>query len=211
VIDFQYCERMSWLFNAQPFNILSNMLFLALAAWIWRWPSARFHRFGLILIALASMLWHSVSTPWALALDIVAIALWFGLYACDYWRIQRVDASVLSGVFVGLLVLSASLGFALKPSLPMMSGAFIPYGLVLLALCMTKPDMRLVGIASLLALLFAIVMREADLALCTLNPYGTHFLWHLGAGLSLLAPLIALERQCDAKNAGAPDPTYMAR
>ena len=91
-----------------------------------------------------------------------------------------------------------SLAFALvlRPWLPYMSGAFIPYLVICLYLAITLKKnnfQRFAYAYGSLLMGVAIIFRESDWSFCHIFPVGTHFLWHICAGLSLFPLLTHLK------------------
>lgn len=194
-IYFTYCEAWTFLGIQQPLNVFSNVIFLALAFWIWNHPSAKLHRYGLLLITLGSVMWHSTSYQWALWMDISGISVWALLFSWDAARVTHHSPLKYCGVTLGVLVLSGALGRGLEGLLPMMSGAFLPFVGIAIAVSLLAPSQkfRKLWLYSATFMGIAIIMREIDLMMCGILPTGTHFLWHIGAGLSLIAPIMTLK------------------
>ena len=199
-MNFLYCDASTWLGISQPWNVFSNILFVFLSLFVWSSPLARRHRYGLLLIAFGSALWHSTGLHWALWIDIGAIVVWAVLYALD---IKDHIPQSRTKIFISLLILLlTSIVFAviLKPLTPMLSGAFIPYALLLLAMAFKSNKHRSVFLISSFAMLTAIVMREIDMIACDTMTMGTHWLWHTLAAVSLIAPTslsVNLKNDCD--------------
>ncbi len=191
-LHFTYCDTHLWWGIHQPTNVLSNLVFILLAIWVWQQPSARWHRFGLLAIAAGSVVWHHTALSWALWLDIGTIALWAFLFAVDTARVTQRPAWIFLLSAAGALMVSAAAGRLLAGPLPLLSGAFIPFAALLLSGALSsrlRPPVRRTFLFSLAMILLAMVMREIDLLGCSEGAIGTHWLWHTAAGLSLLAPI----------------------
>jgi hypothetical protein len=189
---FLYCE------SPQFLNAISNIVFITLAAWFWNNPSAIYHRYGLLLIAVTSMVWHVTEQQWALWLDSSAIAIWALLYAIDAARVFRKPTVLLFCTMLLSLIIFALLAKILSPIFPMFSGAFLPFALLGVFLSImpkfsTLP--RQYWLSSSIFAITAIILRESDLPLCTHITIGTHWLWHIFAGCTLLAPIATLKRK----------------
>ncbi|MCH9663039.1 MAG: hypothetical protein K0U66_05215, partial [Gammaproteobacteria bacterium] len=196
--EFIYCEAITPQGAVQVWNMASNAVFIALAAYVWRRHEHTTHRYGLPLIACGSISWHASQSQWALALDISAIIVWAALYTLDLARQHQRPVAGLLAQLSMWLVASVATGLALAQPLPLLSGAFIPYAAAMLAMPFIKscpPARRMDCVFSGTAMTLAIIAREADLAACPYIPIGTHWLWHLLTGLSLLAPIRFLSRR----------------
>ena len=193
--EFLYCDGSHWLGVHQSWNVLSNAGFFVLAWLVWREPSARWHRFGLVGIGVASSLWHGSAYFWALLLDITAIIAWAGLFIYDAARFYVFSLRVAYGgllVFVGVSGVSA---YLLADVFPLLSGAFVPYGVALLvapyALNLSVRQRAYCWFGAV-GLSLAIVAREVDLSVCEAMPMGTHVLWHLVIAAVISIPIVIL-------------------
>ncbi|MBX7146024.1 MAG: hypothetical protein K1X44_01805 [Alphaproteobacteria bacterium] len=191
--NFTYCESINVLGFLQPFNILSSLIFFILAIWIWRDPSASFHRWGLLAISLGSVLWHATPISWTLILDISAIGLWLLLYLTNGCKKLKLPLLPILSLGIISLLICGILGQIFISWLPMMSGAFIPP--VIITLILALQQKKLSWIYTALSMTLAIIARELDLTLCPWIPIGTHFLWHIGTGLSLIVPISILKNR----------------
>ena len=193
--DFAYCESAAGWIVSQPLNAASNLVFVALAWWTWNDPAARLHRFGLLAVALGSLVWHTAMQPWALILDVGAIVLWAALWALDWSRAVDVPWRRRAPWATLYLCVCVAVGWALLPVMPMWSAVFVPYAVgctVLARSESTLPALRGWWALSAIAMAAAMFFRENDLRLCADVPVGVHWLWHLLTGISLLGPIRAL-------------------
>ena len=190
---------MPW--GLQPWNVASNFIFLLLAITSWRSPPCRYSRYGFIVLALGSTIWHTFLTRWALWCDLIGIIAWITMYFCDVSRIKNI--SIFRGVAFSILYLITLnvCAYTLRPLLPKFSGAFIPQiTLMLIAACIRKfsSTVRRLFILGALFMAIGIFMREQDLLLCNEFTMGTHWLWHICVGLSL-APFIYALKEIELK------------
>jgi hypothetical protein len=197
-----YCERLGPGFGAEPLNAASNLAFLVAAAFLWRR-----HRVLAALLAgigIGSFLFHTTATGWARALDIAGIGLFeftlVGLYlrnVIGWGRGPTAWALVLLGASVGAARLAPEM---LNGSLSYVPVLAVTFGMGWddLRARRTHPRALLVA-AAIFA--FALFLRSADMAVCDGFPWGTHFLWHVGA--AAVAGLAGLAYAENAKGRGA--------
>jgi hypothetical protein len=206
-----YCERTGPAWDAEPLNAVTNLAFLAAAAWLWR----RHGRAGadlravaalLALIGLCSLAFHTLATAWAGLADTLAIGVWIWFY------LQRLlvrgagwGNAVAVMAVAGWVLASRFAEAALPPGLWNGSVAYLPAALTLLAATGWIATARPAALApfALATGTFAvsITLRSLDMALCEAWPAGTHFVWHclnavvlasLGAGLARLGDGVRL-------------------
>ena len=203
----EYCERLLPGWWAEPLNALSNLAFWLAAFLVWRLgrsafaaPNASRHSdihalvIMMMLIGAGSLLFHTVATAWAKALDVLFIAVYLHFYLAVYahralgLRWQRawigIPAFALLNLVFALLwqSLFALAGGALLADVEAVSryaGAWS----VLLLLVVHSFLKRLPSAAPLAiaAACFApsLVLRQLDLPLCDAWPWGTHVAWHV--------------------------------
>ena len=195
-LDFYYCEASYWFGFAQAWNVSSNLIFVLAALLLWREPTAQLQRFGLLTIAGMSMLWHGSAHKWALFLDILAIVFWAVLFCLDGLRVYRLPHRYALGICAAAAVLALASAWALRPVLPLLSGAFVPLAVVVMVVAVVcRPLPRRCRYGCLCAggcLGLAIVLRELDLEVCSAVVFGTHGFWHLLAGVSLFILALCL-------------------
>ncbi|HUG19811.1 MAG TPA: ceramidase domain-containing protein [Planctomycetaceae bacterium] len=199
-----YCERTGPGLWNEPFNATSNLMFFLVAWLVWK----RAKKSGtvsrsiplLILLTIAigvgSILFHTLATRWAMALDVVPILLlklaFLWTYGRDvlHWKLRTV-----ASIGIGLLIVSLiglQYKHLLNGSLLYLPGALLLVGMgaVHLQRNFAEPWSLLVGSGWMLA---AIVFRTSDHSLCAISMgHGTHFLWHLSSGCVIYYTLICL-------------------
>lgn len=192
-----YCERAgSAGLLAEPINLLTNAAFLIAALLAARRlaavPDANLRNswdLGLLVLLLAaigvgSALWHSIASGWAMLADVIPITLFINLYLLSFgWRVLRLRALALAGLWLGYQVLSLGLVALAGPALLNGSVAYLPALAFLIGFwwVLRRRADRLAPtvLAACLLFLGSLSFRTLDLALCGVLPIGLHFLWHL--------------------------------
>lgn len=188
-----YCERLGpgpW---SEPLNVVSNVGFFWFA---WKLgaqgaataaglaPRMRLLALLIALVGTASVLFHSVATRWANILDVAAICLFNFVYLVIFLRvIAHWPRRAAVAAAAGFLLCDRAVA-ALLPAGMLNGSAFYVPALVALA-ALTAHALRVAPVAGRMmraaSLLFvlALAARSADLGLCAVWPWGTHFVWHL--------------------------------
>ncbi len=190
-----YCERLGPGLWAEPWNAVTNLAFLVVAAWAWRrvagLPKARVLAAVLGLIGLGSGLFHTVAEAWAGLADVVPILGFVLLYVYaahrDVWGQARALSLALTAASLPAMV-------ALAQVLPFRealggSTTYVPVPLLVLlhaGLLARRAPATARGLALGAGLLcLSIGFRALDGPLCAAIPRGTHFLWHVCNALML--------------------------
>ncbi|KAA3651659.1 MAG: hypothetical protein DWQ11_13590 [Proteobacteria bacterium] len=196
-----YCERTDAGLWAEPVNALTNLAFIAGAAWLLRRMDRRTPAdlrtlaWLMGLVGAGSGVFHTVAQAWAAVLDVAFIALFVVLFLQRALvRLAGWRASAASGAVLGVLIVSAMIAITLKA--PALNGSELYLGpwLALIGLsriCPPSPARRWLTAA---AVLFGVSMllRSTDLAVCEAFPLGTHFGWHVNNALVLWCGMRAL-------------------
>jgi hypothetical protein len=200
---YEYCERHGSGPFEEPFNTLSNLVFIWAAVEAWnlagrhrvRTPEMHLLIFLAATVGIGSAIWHVFATPWASLMDLIPILLF---QLCFLWlylrRCAGTKAMTATGLVLGYLVISLLM---LKvPRYLNGSILYAPTMIVLLGLAVyhytsRQPDRRLLG---LVAIFFtaAITFRSLDFVACAWVPIGTHFLWHLFNGIVFYCAMRAI-------------------
>lgn len=195
-----YCERTDAGLWAEPVNALTNLAFIAAAAWLLRRMD---HRTPADLRALAwliglvgagSGVFHTVAQAWAAVLDVVFIALFVVVFLQRALvRLAGWPARTASAAVLGVLLVSAALAVTVKT--PALNGSELYLGpwLALIGLglaCPVPPARRWLIAAALFGI--SMLLRSIDLAVCEAFPLGTHFGWHVNNALVLWCGMRAL-------------------
>lgn len=187
-----YCERTGPEFWSEPVNAITNFAFIISALFIAkliRDQVRQGHRdiatwllCALIFaIGIGSWLFHTHATYWALASDIIPIAIFILLYT--WYALRRFAGAPVLVCAIGVLIV---LGIARAvPALTGFQGG--SYVAALLAMLVIGGYLHFVrshigGTALLLAaavFFVSLTLRTIDLPLCGQFPLGTHFLWHV--------------------------------
>ena len=199
----EYCERHGSGLFGEPFNTISNLVFIWAAVEAWN-LAGRYRvrtRDTSLLIFLAatvgvgSAIWHMFATPWAKFMDLIPILLF---QLCFLWLYLRTCAGAKATVASGLVCVYLAISILMLQVPPYLNGSILyaPTALVLLGLAVfhyatRKPDRCLMG---LVAILFsaAITFRSIDSITCAWVPCGTHFLWHVFNGALTYCALRAI-------------------
>jgi hypothetical protein len=203
----EYCERHGMGLFQEPFNTISNLVFIWAAVEAWNLAGRNRVRSGdlRLLIALSAIVglgsaaWHMLATPWAKIADLIPILLfqlcflWLYLRTCVEMKAVAAAATLFGYFVVSILMMRVP---------PYLNGSILYAPTILTMLCLAvyhyktrQPDHWLLGIIAILFCL-ALTFRTIDLAACAWVSFGTHFLWHLfnGAVFYLAMRAIILKR-----------------
>src|SRR3989344_3351689 len=193
-----YCETPAFItgFPAEPINTYSNLIIIAfglLALFIVHRKSVRtpdLYALGIFLLAtgIGSLLWHSLRSSWALALDVLPGIIFLILFVYGWSRrlfgvIQ--STLVVLGFFISIgltsvLVVSFTVTDQLVPFFAGPVLISILFGLWLGALSWKRWGMVTWFVfGGIFSALIAFVFRTIDLSTCSTISFGTHFLWHV--------------------------------
>jgi len=197
-----YCERLTAGLWDEPLNAISNIAFAAAAVALFR-LHARLRERGDRLsvdiralpwlvfgVALCSLAFHTLAIRWVGWLDSLSILLYCAVSVYSFLRhATGVGASAAAGAGVAFALASFGASRVAPPGTLNGSLAYLPNLLTLLAVTAflgVRGAKAFRGFA-LASFLFgiALMLRTMDLAWCPMLPIGTHFLWHLLAGLLL--------------------------
>lgn len=184
-----YCERLGPGYWAEPVNALTNLAFLLAAAVMWRrvlgFPLARAMVLVLAAIGIGSYLFHTHANRLTGVMDVVPIAGFILLYVFaasrDLLGMKPWQAGVSVVAFLPYAALTVPL-WAMLPGLGSSAGyAPVPVLMLLYAgLLRRSAPGTARGLAVGAALLvLSLSFRTLDGPLCTVNPLGLHFVWHL--------------------------------
>jgi hypothetical protein len=188
-----YCERQGPGLFAEPLNALSNLAFFY-GAWrlraiaVARTPRQalriRWLSGLLALVGVGSAAFHTLATRWASILDVAFIGLfnlaYLAMFLADVvgWPRGRIVAALL-----GFVLLDRTVAAVLPEGFLNGSGMYLPALAVLLAITAhawrLRPDAGRAMAAAATVFVVALGARTVDRAICTIWPWGTHFLWHL--------------------------------
>ena len=103
-----YCERPGPGVWAEPVNAITNIAFIVAGAILWRrtrgLPEGRALSVILILIGLASGLFHTIAQGWTAALDSLSILVFSLFYIFlanrDFWRLSPLVSALGSAAYI---------------------------------------------------------------------------------------------------------------
>lgn len=191
-----YCERVGLGLFAEPLNVGASILLVLAGHWLWRSlaDQPRYNRLATLVALVGATsailhLWPNRFTSALLLASIAGFAL-LCLYRVnvDLLGLSRRLSLVATGVFLPFLVgafplMTLSTGalgtLALAPFPVLMLGyaaVFRPH----------SPDLARAFLMLALLLAVALGLRAADGAMCSRWPQGTHFLYILIGGLTLV-------------------------
>lgn len=191
----QYCERKDVSLFAEPLGLFSNLAFFFAAAGVYflgrtATDGGTRRRLSILsaeacTVGVGSSLYHAWPNLLTMAADVLPILLFFSTFGFFYFQtlgteegswLERALLTLLFLVLPGLVALR--LGFSAY-----LSGSEYYLGLAPAFLYLAAAERRRLRavILFLASLTFAIALiaRSIDNPLCTVFPYGTHFLWHL--------------------------------
>lgn len=203
-----YCERTDALFWSEPFNAVSNGAFaIAAIALVMRaratqhavpWDIALLA--GLIaLIGLGSFAFHTFGTVGTSLLDVLFIEIYIYVFLARF--LQRVGGLNVVWTFAGLVVFGLferAVTGLFEPGSLNGSYRYLPALVALAGMSIhvyrTQPAMASPLVTAMGLLCVSLGFRTIDMAVCDLNPLGTHFLWHIINALVLYCAAVALLR-----------------
>jgi len=195
-----YCERVAPGLWGEPLNALSNVAFAAAAITLLR-LHGQMRRRGAQLppdvcalpwlawgVALCSLAFHTLAIRWVGWLDSLSILLYCAVAVYSFLRhATAAGDAIAAGAGVAFAAASFGAGRLAPPGTLNGSLAYLPNLLTLLAVTTYLGVRRAQAFRgfALASLIFgiALVLRTLDLTWCRALPIGTHFLWHLLAGL----------------------------
>ena len=197
-----YCERLTADIWAEPLNALSNVAFAAAAVALLHLqrrlrargealpPDIRALPWLIWGVACCSFAFHTLAVRWIGWLDSLSILL-FCAVAIYSFLLHSTRIGPARAASAGLAFAFASFIASRLASPGTLNGslAYLPNLLTLLAVTLYLAKRGAIAFRgfAFASVIFAIalVLRTFDLAWCNALPIGTHFLWHLLAGLLL--------------------------
>ncbi len=199
----EYCERHGSGLFQEPFNTISNLVFIWAAVEAWNLAGrykVRTRDTSLLIFLAASVgvgsaIWHMFATPWAKYMDLIPILLF---QLCFLWlylrRCAGTKAIFATGLVCGYLVISIlmlQVPLYLNGSILYAPTAFVLLCLAVFHYTTRQPDRRLMGFVAIL-FFTAITFRSIDSIACAWVPFGTHFLWHVFNGALIYCAMRAI-------------------
>lgn len=191
-----YCERAGDpAFWAEPLNAITNLFFLFFAVLavmdMKRLTSQPFKKtwdiwvlvFAMFAIGIGSALWHTFAVTWAVIADVVPIGIFINVYLFSVFiRVIGLKWCYAFGVWAAYTAAGMFMQANFPPDFLHGTVMYLPTYLMLITLVaiMAIRGMKETAAFTAITLIWtlSLTMRTVDLELCTIFPYGTHFLWH---------------------------------
>ncbi len=204
-----YCERIGAALWAEPLNALSNAAFVVAAVLLY---AARGRASGrpmpwdvalaallIALVGIGSFVFHTVATVWAGWLDVLFIELYIYFYLARFLaRAAGLRWLWIPAALIGYALFERWLTGLFAPGSLNGSYRYLPALIALAGMAAyawrARPEAAALLAAATLTLCVSLALRTVDMALCELNPFGTHFLWHSLNAVMLYCTAIALPR-----------------
>lgn len=190
--EIEYCEPFFKLYFQEPLNTVSNTAFLIAFFALYKITPLknrslkRLDFFLVVLVGIAgigSILYHGYRHPITLLLDVVPIII---IFILSFWRfltfITR-NKTVIYGALILFIVVELAVPF-FAPKGFLNGSTRYAVGLMTLLIISYFTYRKygekakiLVGATFVFGI--AILFRSVDNVLCTVIPFGTHFLWHI--------------------------------
>jgi len=190
---FNYCERLSPYFWAEPINAISNIFFLVAAFFAYRYLKSRVNEkevyvFSMTLIVLlicigmGSFSWHTLANRPSELADVIPITLFIYVYLVAFLRVILkkgygtifMSLSVFTVInyffnnYIDADTFNGSLSYA-----PALSFLFI------LAYLIREEEHIKMFIRIIFVFCISLLFRSIDFVMCEYISFGTHFLWHV--------------------------------
>lgn len=186
-----YCERLGPGLWAEPLNAITNGAFFIAAFFALKLARAENNlnwKSGLLIalifaMGVGSTLFHTFAQVWAMLTDVLPILFFQICFIVLYMRFVLrancwISGGVLAAFFVAMQVfmqmprdwLNGSLEYA--PALIFVTGL----GIAHLKVATRERYGLLLAAATFVV---SLTLRVLDRDLCTINPFGTHFMWHI--------------------------------
>ncbi len=185
-----HCEKPVG-FISEPVNTISNIAFFISAFLIYkllhknRVTNPHLYRlFWLaVLVGIGSTLYHSFNNPYTLILDQAPIYTFilYSLFLITSYASKNITTRFLIPmmlIFIQIFVLSKAPAFILDiPTVHITNLLFVSLLVIWFYRRLGKIGLSIIPIISVYGL--AIVVRGFDMPVCSINNFGTHFLWHI--------------------------------
>ncbi len=190
-----YCERLGPGYWAEPFNAVTNLVFLFAAVVMWRrtagLPLARALVGVLAVIGVGSFLFHTHANRLTSVMDVAPIAGFILLFVFaasrDLLGLASWQAGLSALAFLPYAAVTVPV-WAMVPGLGSSAGyAPVPVLILLYAWLLRRsaPDTAKGLAIGVGVLVVSLTFRTLDAPLCAANPVGLHFIWHLLNGVML--------------------------
>ena len=191
-----YCERVSAGLWGEPLNTVSNVAFF-LAAWA-SWILAKQRKsdsreifvlvISIIVIGICSSIFHAFATTWGRVLDALSILVFQLAYL---WLYSRRLIKLNIGIIVTMLVAYIFAAVIGRQFPDVLNGSLIyaPAFILIIGLgfyhYLSNKEARFSLLSGAGTFLGALYFRTIDNSICSIWPYGTHFLWHILVAITI--------------------------
>lgn len=190
-----YCERIGPGYWAEPFNAVTNLVFLCAAVVMVQrtagLPLARAMVGVLAVIGVGSFLFHTHANRLTSVMDVAPIAAFILLFVFaasrDLLGLASWQAGLSAAAFLPYAAVTVPV-WAMVPGLGSSAGyAPVPVLILLYAWLLRRsaPDTAKGLAIGAGVLVVSLTFRTLDAPLCAANPVGLHFIWHLLNGVML--------------------------
>ena len=191
-----YCERTAAGLWNEPFNLLSNLAFIAAGILVWRllrqqrrpmtgpvWDISVLTVL-LLVIGIGSGLWHMFASGWSLMADSIPILLFINIYLLSCLiRVFSLSIAMSLTLFIIYHLVNYSIQAALPGDFLNRSIFYLPTWVFLSGITLTVWKQQRVAyhyyINAFVIFTVALVLRTLDQSVCSFLPAGTHFVWHI--------------------------------
>ena len=220
-----YCERLGAEFWAEPFNAVSNIVFIFASLWAWYSAVKRGKLDGIIIllcvlsasIGIGSFLFHTYANLWSSFADVIPIWTFIALYVVvSVIRITGKSPLRVGGIAFGVIaiiigivwIMSSGSATQVEASTDPLNGttqytpAFIAVWVFAFITYRNNHEIMPWIVSAALVFTLSLVARILDFHLCGVFPTGTHFMWHILNGVMialLLQGLIRIEQKVPLK------------
>lgn len=191
--NFNYCERNSLEFFAEPLNAVTNILFIVVSAFLlFRYKNKEKPFLALIIfmIGISSFLYHTIPIGIWGALDVFFILLYILFYLSfainKFFILSRIISIFIS---IAFLFICYFFGNFFKNTIIGTTSYYLPivFALYILYFLFKKKVAIKKEYFFYSAVIFSIsvMFRALDYYLCSFLHIGTHFIWHILNALTL--------------------------
>jgi len=216
-----YCERFGPEFWAEPFNAVSNIVFILASFGAWHSAIKREKLDGTIIllcflatsIGVGSFLFHTYANLWSSFADVIPIWSFIALYVVvaviritgkSPFRVGGIALGVIAIIIGVVWIMSSGSATQVEASTDPLNGstqyapAFIAIWAFAFITYRSKHPIMPWIISAAFVFTVSLVARTLDFHLCDVFPIGTHFIWHTLNGVMvalLLQGLIRIEKK----------------
>jgi hypothetical protein len=139
---------------------------------------------SLFVIGIGSGLWHSVATQWSVVADVIPIYVFINIYIFSLF-IRVIGLDWFKTLLIWLVFTACNVGIQTNVPPDVLNGSLMyipPLAMLLIATVWLRLQYKhswkpLAAIT--LLFLISLTFRTIDNSICSVFPWGTHFLWHI--------------------------------